>query len=103
MVKLKAIAVNRNKLDSDYRTCFKKRRKHQNFFPCHVSKAVFQKFVGIQAFLLRKNRMGNKHFFPLFTQCLPQIQSVVPPIEPNLSINPFPNKPWFLRVCSTSL
>ena len=38
-------------------------------------------------------------------QCSFQVTSLVTNYRPKLysGINPFPNKPWFLRVCSTSL
>ena len=39
---------------------------------------------------------GNQHFL-LFQQCF------LPSTTKYSIFNPFPNKPWFLRVCSTSL
>ena len=40
--------------------------------------------------------VGNQPFH-LFPQCFLSYQRKIAPL------NPFPNKPWFLRVCSTSL
>ena len=39
---------------------------------------------------------NNYQYFPLFPQCFQKLSF-------SGSFNPFPNKPWFLRVCSMSL
>ena len=42
-------------------------------------------------------------FFTLLAKFLPVSSSFKSSSANSFSFNPFPNKPWFLRVCSTSL
>ena len=44
---------------------------------------------------------GHQHFL-LFPECFHDFFSIVAKTQ-NWKIKPFPNKPWFLHVCSTSL
>ena len=73
----------------------------------HQQQTVFENIVG-------KEEIALDEQFLLFPQCFLLNQIIVPHLFIfftsylylllNLkSLNPFPNKPWFLRVCSTSL
>ena len=56
-----------------------------------LRKIAFENIIG------KGENAGNQHFL-LFPLCLLHF------FTPNFNyFNPFPNKPWFLRVCSTSL
>ena len=62
------------------------------------------KFVSVigQKILWEKEKMLVTSIFPLYPQCF-QMLSFSGSLKVGLCVNPFPNKPWFLRVCCVSL